>query len=246
MDKADWFTLINCMAPDEGERLTDEDRENALALAVIRYSTDRPRPEAADVVTEDGFTVPLPEGWQADFSRVTGIELPGGVPPDMLAGDAIGLGPERIRGGWRGGAPQWLTRDEWMPHRIPGRDVLLLVSTQKPGAELRVHYTLSHVLNAVQDTIPAKDREAVAHWAAGLLLDSLSGKHAGDTHSTINSDSVDHAGKMPNYKSLAEAQRQAYWNHLGIDPKRTVASGAVVTVGHRRLLHRGPHSRRRS
>lgn len=222
MQKADWFTLINGMAPDEGERLTDEDRENALALAVIRYSTDRPRPEAADVVTEDGFTVPLPEGWQPDYSRVTGIELPGSVPPDMLA------------------------RDEWMPHRIPGQDVLLLVRPHKTGGALRVHFTLPHVLDNDTDTIPAKDREAVAHWAAGLLLDSLSGKHAGDTQSTINSDSVDHAAKMPNYKSLAEAQRQAYWNHLGIDPKRTVASGAVVTVGHRRLLHRGPHNRRRS
>ena len=222
MQKADWFTLINGMAPDEGERLTDEDRENALALAVIRYGTDRPRPEAADVVTQDGYTVPLPEGWQPDYSRVTGIELPGSVPPDMLA------------------------RDEWMPHRIPGQDVLLLVRPHGSGQTLRVHFTLPHVLDDDTDTIPAKDREAVAHWAAGLLLDALSGKHAGDTHSTINSDSVDHAAKMPNYKSLAEAQRQAYWNHLGIDPKRTVASGAVVTVGQRRLLHRGPRNRRRS
>ena len=96
MQKTDWFKLINSMAPDEGERLTDEDRENALALAVIRYGTDRPRPEAADVVTEDGYTVPLPEGWQPDYSRVTNIELPGSVPPDLLA------------------------RDEWMPHRIAG------------------------------------------------------------------------------------------------------------------------------
>lgn len=222
MQKADWLKLIDGMAPDEGERLATEDRENALALAVIRYSTDRPRPEAADVVTEDGYTVPLPEGWQADYSRVTGIELPGKVPPDMLA------------------------RDQWLPHRIPGQDVLLLVRPQINGQTLRVHFTLPHVLDDNQDTIPAKDREAVAHWAAGLLLDSLSGKHAGDMQSTINSDSVDHAAKMPNYKALAEAQRQAYWNHLGIDPKRTVASGAVVKVGHRRLLHSAPHNRRRS
>lgn len=222
MHKADWFKLINSMAPDEGERLTDEDREQALDMAVIRYSTDRPRPEAADVVTEDGYTVPLPQGWHTDYSRVTAIEQPGGVPPDMLP------------------------RDAWMPHRIPGRDVLLLVRPRKAGDTFRVHFTLPHVLDDDTDTIPPKDREAVAHWAAGLLLDSLSGKHAGDTQSTINSDSVDHAAKMPNYKSLAEAQRQAYWNHLGIDPKRTVASGAVVNVGHRRLLHRGPQSRRRS
>lgn len=225
MLKAEWFKLIDGMAPDEGGRLTDDDREQALALAVIRYSTDRPRPEAADVVTEDGYTVPLPEAWEQDFSRVTGIELPGKVPPDMLAGD------------------------EWMPHRIPGRDVLLLVRPHGEGRSLRVHFTLPHVLpdeEGGRDTIPAKDREAVAHWAAALLLDSLSGRHAGDMQSTINSDSVDHAAKMPNYKALAEAQRQAYWNHLGVDPKRTVASGAVVKVGHRRLLHSGPRNRRRS
>ncbi len=222
MLKAEWFKLIDGMAPDEGGRLTGDDREQALTLAVIRYGTDRPRPEAADVVTEDGYTVPLPETWEPDFSRVTGIELPGKVPPDMLAGD------------------------EWMPHRIPGRDVLLLVRAQTPGSDLRVHFTLPHVLNVDRDTIPAKDREAVAHWAAALLLDSLSGRHAGDMQSTINSDSVDHAAKMPNYKALAEAQRQAYWNHLGVDPKRTVASGAVVKVGRRRLLHSGPRNRRRS
>jgi hypothetical protein len=222
MRKEDWIKLIDGMAPDEGGRLTAAERENALALAVIRYSTDRPRPEAADVVTEDGYTVPLPEGWQPDFSRVTGIELPGSVPPVMLA------------------------RDEWTPHRIPGQDVLLLVRPHARGQALRVHFTLAHILERRRDTIPTKDREAVAHWAAGLLLDSLSGKHAGDTHSTINSDSVDHAAKMPNYKALAQVQRQAYWDHLGIDPKRTVASGAVVRVGHGRLLHSGPRNRRRS
>lgn len=225
MQKAEWLALIDGMAPDEGGRLTAADRENALALAVIRYSTDRPRPEAADVVTEDGYTVPLPEGWVPDFSRVTGIEVPGGVPPDMLP------------------------RDEWQPHRIPGKDVLLLVRPHAAGKVLRVHFTLPHVLPDEEgelDTIPARDREAVAHWAAALLLDSLSGKHAGDMQSTVNSDSVDHAAKMPNYKALAEAGRQAYWNHLGIDPKRAVASGAVVTVGQRRLLHRGPRNRRRT
>lgn len=223
MHKADWLKLIDGMAPDEGERLTDEDREQALALAVIRYSTDKPRPEAADVATEDGYTVPLPEAWHADFSRVTGIEVPPGLfPPVMLPGDA------------------------WLPHRIPGKDVLLLVRPEAPGALIRLHFTLPHVLDDEVDTIPAKDREAVAHWAAGLLLDSLSGKHAGDMQSTVNSDSVDHAAKMPNYKVLADAQRQAYWNHVGIDPKRAVASGAVVTVGQRRLLHRGPRNRRRS
>jgi len=222
MQKADWIKLIDGMAPDEGSRLTADDRENALALAVIRYSTDRPRPEAADVVTHDGFTVPLPEGWVPDFSRVIGVELPGKVPPAMLPGD------------------------EWMPHRIPGQDVILLVRPHANGQVLRLHFTLPHVLDDTQDSIPAKDREAVAHWAAALLYDSLSGKHAGDMQSTINSDSVDHAAKMPNYKALAERQRQAYWNHLGIDPKRTVASGTVVKVGHRRLLHLGPRSRRRS
>lgn len=223
MQKADWFKLIEGMAPDEGARLTSEDREQALALAVIRYSTDKPRPEAADVVTPDGYTVPLPSGWQPDFSRLTGIEVPPGLfPPVMLPGDA------------------------WMPHRIPGQDVLLLVRPEATGALIRLHFTLPHELNDGTDTIPAKDREAVAHWAAGLLLDALSGKHAGDMQSTINSDSVDHAAKMPNYKALAEAQRQAYWNHLGIDPKRNTASGTVVMVGHRRLLHRGPSNRRRS
>lgn len=223
MNKADWLQLIDGMAPDEGGRLTDADREQALALAVIRYSTDRPRPEAADVVTPDGFTVPLPDAWATDFSRVTGVEVPPGqFPPAMLPGDG------------------------WQPHRIPGQDVLLLVRPEAAGALIRLHFTLPHVLHETQDTIPAIDREAVGHWAAGLLLDALAGKHAGDKQSTIQSDSVDHAAKMPNYKALAEGHRQQYWNHLGIDPKRTVSAGAVVAVGERRLLHRGPRARRRS
>lgn len=228
MRKAEWFRLIDGMAPDEGQRLAPEDREQALALAVIRYSTDRPRIEAADVVTPDGYTVPLPEGWGADFSRVTCISIPAATP----------VGPHRA-----------LPSDGWQPCRIPGRDVLLLVRPEKTGATLRLHFTLPHVLpdeDDGPDTIPATDREAVAHWAAALLLDTLAGKHAGDMQSTINSDSVDHAAKMPNYKALAEAQRQLYWNHLGIDPKRAVAAGAVVKVGHGRLLHRGPRNRRRT
>jgi len=222
MRKDDWLNLINGMAPDEAGRLTIADREQALALAVIRYSTDRPVMEAADVVTEDGYTVPLPEGWDTEYSRVSALELPGSVPPLMLA------------------------RDVWTAHRIPGQDVLLLVSPQTNGQTLRVHFTLPHVLDEDRDTIPATDREAVAHWAAGLLLDALAGKYAGDKQSTIQSDSVDHAAKMPNYKALADAQRQAYWNHLGIDPKRTVAAGVVVSVGQPRLTHTGPRNRRRA
>ena len=221
MLKADWLKLIDGMAPDEGARLTAEDREHALALAVIRYGTDKPRLEAADVATADGYTVPLPEAWVPDFSRVTGIELPGNVPPAMLPGDC------------------------WTPHRIPGQDVLLLVRPHKAATELRVHFTLPHVLDDSRDTIPAIDREAVCHWAAALLLDSMSAKHAGDMQSTINSDSVDHAGKMPNYKTLAEGHRKQYWDHLGIDPKRTVAAGSVVKIGGGRLLHRAPRNRRR-
>lgn len=223
MQMADWLHLIDGMAPDEGARLTAEDREHALGLAVIRYSTDRPRPEAADVVTPDGYTVPLPEGWVPGFSRVTGIEVPPGLFPPVM-----------------------LPSDSWTPHRVPGQDILLLVRPETVGALIRLHFTLPHVVEDFLDTIPAKDKEAVAHWAAGLLLDRLSGMHAGDIQSTINSDSVDHAAKMPNYKALAEGHRQQYWNHLGVDPKRTVATGAVVAVGGGRLLHRGPRSRRRT
>lgn len=225
MTKAEWIKLLAVMAPDEGERLTQEDKEQALALAVTRYGADRPLLEAADVATGDGYTVPLPDAWVPEFSRVTGMELPGQQ---------------------AGGKPYMLSADGFKPHRIPGRDVLLLVWPQPMGEVIRLHFTLPHVLDDDRDTVPALDREAVAHWAAGLLLDQLAAMHTGDKQSTLQSDSVDHAAKGPNYKALAEGHRQQYWNHLGIDPKRTVAAGAVVSIGERRLLHRGPRNRRRS
>lgn len=216
-----WHALINGMAPDEGARLGPDDTQNALDLAVLRYSSDRPRLEAQDVTSPDGITVPLPTDWNADFSRVEALEIPDSMPPYVLP------------------------RDSWQPRRVPGKNVLLLVRPVTPGDALRVLYTLPHVLTAEEDTIPAKDREAVAHWAAALRFEILSAKHAGDRQATIASDSVDHAAKMPNYKALAEAQRAHYWNHLGIDPKRAVPAGTVVTVGAGRLLHAGPRARRR-
>lgn len=217
MALADYQTLVDGFARDGSGNLTSVDRDAAIELAAIRYSTDRPRKVLAGIESAGAELLDLPEAWQVGFSELVEVARANGTEGPIAASVVDTLTGPRIR----------------------------LAEIVPAGQQLLVQFTLPHLLDAGADSIPAKDREAVARWAAALLLDQLANLYAGSHEPTIQSDSVNHQGKGPRYAERAAAMRQVYLDHLGIDPKRNVAAGVVVdldqsdSLGRDRLVHTG-------
>ena len=93
------------------------------------------------------------------------------------------------------------------------------------------------MVDAATDTVPAADREAVAAWAASLLLDELAARAAATTDSTIGADSVEHASRAADYRALARSHRDRYFLLVGRGKTGRHLRPAGTTVhpaGHRR------------
>ncbi|WP_316978045.1 hypothetical protein [Shumkonia mesophila] len=218
MALADFQTLVDNLVRDDSGEIATADRDAAIELAVVRYSTDRPVPAIEEVAAAGGVFLPLPAGWEARFSRLTGLALSDGEDPQPFAGVVEqGLAGERIR-----------------------MELGLAAATP-----VIVKYTVKHAVDAGGDTVPVADREAVAGWAAALLLEQLSSLYAGNRQPTIAADTVDWQSKSRDYAARAKTLRQSYLNQLGIDDKRQVPAGAVVNLdmgdsrGNDRIVHRG-------
>lgn len=215
----DYHNLVDILVPAVLGELSPEQRSQAIALAVTRYATDRPRVLVEDFAGVGGAFLPLPSGWVEGVSAVQSLESP----PDAV--------PPRIIDGWS------------LDQGLDGRRIRLSRSLA-PGAVVRIAFTAPHVVDDVTDTIPASDREAVANWAAALLLDALANSFAGDRSPTIAADSVEHANKSRDFASRAKTARQLYLDHLGIDPKRNSAAGVVLTIPSVDSLGHARHNRR--
>src|ERR1051325_10725769 len=84
--QSDYQTLTDRFTRDDAGKITPEDRDRAIALAVTRYSKDRERPKVQDVTPSDANTLPLPAAWETDFSELRSIEYPiGNVPPTYVS-----------------------------------------------------------------------------------------------------------------------------------------------------------------
>lgn len=221
MPLADFQTLTDSLHRDDSGKITTADRDTAIGRAVARYSDDKPRTKVEDVATTGANVLPLPAGWQAEFSRVMSLEVPiGNVPPTIVDQDRYG------------------------PYQLPaGTVVLQLLDALNVGTAVRVSYTQRHTLDLATDTVPAKHREAVCCWAAALICEQLAALYANATDSTIQADVVDRSSKGRDYASRAMKLRQRYFEELGLDPKRNVAAGVEVNLnlptsqGEDRLTH---------
>ena len=222
MALADHQSLILSLFPDPVEGLSVGDRDQALAAAVTRYSQDRPL-EAYESVTAVLPThyLHLPLGWAPNFSRITYIERPiGETPPRYL--DSEGWELIRTSMGLR----------IWLEELTSASEIVGLI------------FTVPHVVDATEDTVPETDRLAVACFAASLLCEQLATLASGQGAPTIDADAVDHQNKASLYASRGKRFEQRYTDHLGLQPKRNAAAGTVVAPrerdsrGRRRLFKR--------
>jgi hypothetical protein len=221
MALSDFQTLVSDLVRDDAGKISETQRDNAIAAAVARYSKDRPRPKVQDVTSaEGGNYLDLPEAWESDFSELQNLEYPiGEFPPSFVSSQA------------------------WSLYAAPEGLSIMVGYSFPQDAVIRVSFSIAHQVDSTEDTIPLGDREPVCCLAAANLCDQLAGLYSGDGDSTIQADSVDHRSKASEFSSRARALRKRYFDELGIDTNKTVAAGVVVdldlqsSLGGERLTH---------
>ncbi|MFP4004899.1 MAG: hypothetical protein ACLFV8_14080, partial [Alphaproteobacteria bacterium] len=162
---SDFQSIVDNLVPDPGTLLAAGSRDQAIDLAVLRYSTDRPRPAIEEVTSPGGEFLDLPPGWETDFSVLTEVRNSSGL--ELEAELDLTLSGVKIR----------------------------LASPLTVGAMAEILYTVRHQVDAGQDTVPLKDREAVCYWAASVLLEQMATLYAGHRQPTVQADSVDFDNK---------------------------------------------------
>lgn len=215
---ADLKKLVDGLVRDESERLTRADKATAISLAVARYGTDRPRRNVEDVICSGGDTLPLPTAWEA-ASELISAEYPVGETPPVLLPCSI--------------------------YTAPSGDVLRLGDWLGAGAEVRLTFSVAHVVTDLLDTVQLSHREAVAAYAAALLLEQLSAAALNDGEATIAADTTDRRSKAQEYAGRARGLKTRYADALGLgrDGGDQVAASATVSWPSRRRLTSGIYRR---
>jgi len=220
MSLLNFQTLTDNLVRDDAGKIATADRDSAIALAVSRYSKDRPDKKVEDITAPGGQLLNLPAAWEPDFSVLQALEYPVGQVP-----------------------PSHLEPEDWALYDAPGGQQIQLAASINAGETVRTSYTIARVVDATTDTVPVPDQEAVASYAAAVLCDQLASLYSGDSDSTIQADTVEHQGKAREFAMRAKTLRKRYYDELGIEPKRNVAAGVVVDLdmtnsqGNDRLTH---------
>lgn len=224
----DFRQLTTDLVRDDAQKIVATERDRAIDLAVQRYSKDRERPKVEDVTPTDTNTLPLPAGWQLDFSELRSLEYPiGRVPPSHL------------------------DQSRFAMYRSPTGLVIKVLDAVKVAAlTVRASYTVVHQVDSNNDTIPVAEREPVACWAAAILCEQLAALYSGNTDSSIQAQVVQSQTKSQEYAARARSLRKRYLDELGIDDKRNVAAGVAVTMpeldsrGQPRMTHSAAYRNR--
>lgn len=204
MALADLQLLVDDLVRDGGERLDAPARDRAIGLAVAQLGKDRPRLLPVDLAGVGSAARPLP--------------------PECRRPDQV------VAVEWPADAGERLPTRAWSVGRVPGGLELRLARDVPGTAEVRVLLKAGHVLDEVQDTIDPDDREAVASYAAAVLLDQLAAATAGETEGTLQADAVNHGGKSANYAARARRLRERYHQLLGVDPGRVAPASATANL----------------
>jgi hypothetical protein len=220
MALSDFQTLVNDLVRDDAGKVSTTQRDLAIANAVLQYSKVRPVDKVEDITAAGGNLVDLPTDWEPDFSDLKSLEYPiGSFPPSILSAQS------------------------WSLYAAPTGLSIMMSWSLPEAVELRATFSIAHQVTALLDTVPLTDREVVCCLAAANLCDQLAALYSGDTDSTIKADSVNHQSKSAEFAARARALRKRYFDELGIDPKKNVASGVVVdlnlgnSLGGERLTH---------
>lgn len=222
MSLADYQTLVADLVRDSGrgDVISDVQRDAAITAALAQYSADRPREVVVDVVSPGGQRIDVPAGFTLD-SRLVGVEYPiGQIPASQLPLSEISI------------------------YTAPTGRQFDLPLTLATGEDLRITYTAEQLLDATDDTVPVRHRQAVASLAASYLCAQLASYYATEGEPSIAADTVDYKTKSDRFRALAKDLAAAYTRVVGAAPSDRT-KGASVTVqlerndalGNRRMFH---------
>lgn len=206
MALADYQALVDSMVRAENGAIDATDRDQAIALAVQRYSQDVERRLVKDVAwSASGYFGPLPDGWVLGSYLVDG-EYPIHQVPRSVVEIAV-----------------YLTPDSQM---------LVVPDAIHAGELVRVSFAAPHVLDDAVDTIPLAHREAVASYAAHFLCKQLATKYSGERDSSMSADRSDTESRARNYAARARDYRAGYFAVIGkVDPQSDKGGGAAAALG---------------
>ncbi|MBW8034218.1 MAG: hypothetical protein FVQ79_00695 [Planctomycetes bacterium] len=222
MPLVDYQILIDDYVRDEEGKVSSTQRDDAITRGVQDYSKHKPNRKVQDVASDGTLLLALPPLWETDFSKIISLEYPtGNLPPTLIEFDRL--------------------------YEDTSTTKILLKSSPNNTDNVRITYSIRHVVDILSDTIVADDLEAACRYAAADLCDQLSGLYSEEADSTLAADSIDHGEKARRFASRARDHRKRYHDLLGVDPKRNVAAGFVVDLdlpssrGGDRLTHPGKY-----
>lgn len=206
MALSDYQALVSRLVRDESSAILDADRDQAIALAVLRYSQDVERLLIADVVwTPSGYFGPLPAGWVAG-SYLVEAEYPIGRVPRSVVEMAL--------------------------YQAPDGQLLVVQEPIPTGNLVRVVFAVPHELSgsggSAVDTIVTEHMEAVASYAAQILCKQLATKYSGERDASISADQSNTDSRSRNYAARARDYRAAYYAGIGkLDPQADKGASAA-------------------
>jgi hypothetical protein len=202
------LTALAQLRTKDSSRLAAPDWEQAAALALARYSKDRPREVVADINGDGGHDYAPPSGWEADFSELKDIEYPVGLQ----------------------NAAFLTSQDDFTVYKSPTGQVLRLMRMSLPlGDSMRVTFTTRHI---DETTVRASDLDALANLVAAEACETLSSDYAKTNDSTIQADVVDHKSRSAEYASRAKQLRKLYEAHVGVDKDTSQPAASGTTHMH--------------
>lgn len=198
MPLADFIVAVSGLVRDEGAVLSADDTTRAINQMLARFNQDYPRSNVQDLPAVNGSAA-LPGDWDDEVSQVVNCEYPIGEHPRHYVDVHL--------------------------YKTPTETTLdVPAATDGP---IRLTYSLPHRLDEVEDTLPAKYREACACYAAAILCDQLAGYYSHSDSSTIQSDAVDHNDKGRQFASRANGLRKRYREMV---PTKTAETSSASTI----------------
>jgi hypothetical protein len=186
----------------DGVTLTPAKTSRAIDAAIQQYTKDRPRTVPEDVALATAQVLPALSAWDAELSEVVSIE----VPIDLIP-------------------IEYLDSADYFVRSTPTGDAICLLDARTAGEMVRVRYTAPHTLS----TVPVKDAEAVACWAAAFIADQLAAKYSNSSQPTIAADSADVAHPAREWAARARGWRQRYGALLGVAGVSGASSDKPIT-----------------
>ncbi|GAB0058054.1 hypothetical protein SIID45300_02394 [Candidatus Magnetaquicoccaceae bacterium FCR-1] len=211
MALTDLQSMARRMTRTDEASITAEDIDAAIRTAIWRYSMDRARVMVAEIRVADGPVFALPDGWEAGFSVLATIEHGDGE----LEGEPLPLSILRIEetaAGWR--------------MRLTGP-----VDT----SSLRLRYTVPHRVTQTEDTLAAREWEAVSTYAAAHLLEQIAAAKSGDVDPSFGADTVSRSTPASEYAARSKQLFARYREMIGTRTERTIPAGVVVAPIQRRV-----------